>query len=375
MRIDSDFDGGSIQVIDGGDPAHVTLKLRRDNASDFKQWFFFRVRKTAGLDCTYAILDAGESSFPGGWSDYRACASYDGETWFRVPTELDGDALVFRHTPDHDLVTYACFAPYQTDRHEALLARARASARARVVKLGESVEGRPMNALVFGDQGRPVRRVWIVALQHPGETMAGWAADGVVDRLLDEGDPLVAALLDKAVVYVVPRMNPDGSARGNHRTNAAGRDLNREWSDPSMDASPEVFAVRQALEEGGVDLFLDLHGDETIPYVFDFGAEGVPRYGERLAGLEGLFRSALQRVDEGYQREHGYDLDPPGEADLRLANMYVAERFDCLSLGIELPFKDDFDHPDPAVGWSPERSRRFGRSLVEAVLACVDAVR
>jgi murein tripeptide amidase MpaA len=232
-----------------------------------------------------------------------------------------------------------------------------------------------MSMIVFGDQGRPVRRVWIIAHQHPGETMAAWFMEGVVHHLLDEGDPMAAALLDKAVVYLVPNMNPDGSARGNHRTNAAGRDLNREWSSPSLDASPEVFAVEKALVEGGVDLFLDVHGDESIPYVFAFGIEGVPRYSERLARLEELFMSTLARIDSDFQREHGYPLDPPGEADLRLASMYVAERFDCLSLGLEMPFKDNANRPDDAVGWSPDRCRHFGRSVLETVLACIDSLR
>jgi murein tripeptide amidase MpaA len=170
-------------------------------------------------------------------------------------------------------------------------------------------------------------------------------------------------------------MNPDGSAHGNHRTNVAGRDLNREWSSPSLEASPEVFAVHKALMDGGVDLFLDVHGDEALPYVFAFGAEGVPRYSERLAQLEELFASTLIRVDGDFQREHGYDRDPKGEADLRLANMYVAEQFDCLSLGLEMPFKDNVNRPDAEVGWSPERCRHFGRSVLEAALACIDLLR
>jgi murein tripeptide amidase MpaA len=375
MQIDCDFDGGSIQILDASDPFAVALALRPDNASTFKQWFYFRVREARGVPCTFRIMDVGQSSYPGGWWDYHACASYDGEAWFRVPTEHDGGALTLRHTPERDVVAYACFAPYPTDRHQALLDRARSSSRTSIIQMGTSVEGRPMSAIVFGDQGRPVRRVWIIAHQHPGETMAAWFMEGVVYRLLDEGDPVAAALLDKAVVYLVPNMNPDGRARGNHRTNAAGRDLNREWTSPSQEASPEVFAVREAMVGGGVDLFLDVHGDESIPYVFAFGAEGVPGYSERLARLEDLFTSTLARIDGDFQRETGYPLDPPGEADLRLASMYVAQRFDCLSLGLEMPFKDNRNRPDAERGWSPERCRHFGGSVAEAVLACIDSLR
>lgn len=375
MQIDCDFDGGSIQILDASDPSSIALALRPDNASDFKQWFYFRVRDARGVPCAFRILDAGQSSYPGGWSDYRACASYDGERWFRVPTEYSDGELTLRHTPEGDAIAYACFAPYSTDRTQALLSRARGSARASVITLGHSLEGRPMNVIALGDQGRSVRRVWIIAHQHPGETMAAWCMEGVVDRLLDEGDPVAQALLDKAEIYLVPNMNPDGSARGNHRTNAAGRDLNREWLYASMEVSPEVFLVREALVEGGVDIFLDVHGDEAIPYLFAFGAEGVPSYSDRLTWLEEQFTSALTAVDGDFQRERGYERERPGGADLRLASNYVAERFNCLSLGLEMPFKDNANRPDEAAGWSPDRSRHFGRSLVEAVLACVDALR
>ena len=70
-----------------------------------------------------------------------------------------------------------------------------------------------------------------------------------------------------------------------------------------------------------------------------------------------------------------FEYDPPGEADMRFASMYVASRFDCLSLGLEMPFKDNANRPDEAVGWSPERCRGFGRRVLEAVLASVDSLR
>lgn len=375
MHIDTDFEGGSIHVLDASNPGAVGLALRPDNASHFKQWFFFRVRGARGTPCSFHIMDAASSSYPRGWENYRAVASYDGEHWFRVPTEYQGGTLSIRHAPERDVIAYAAFPPYLSERYDGLVAAVRASRNASLIELGKSVEGRPIHMFIAGNPHRHTRRIWIIAHQHPGETMAGWFMEGVTARLLDEGDPVTRALLDKAALYLVPRMNPDGCARGNHRTNAAGRDLNREWVDPSREASPEVFAVRESIAYSGIDLFLDVHGDESIPYVFAFGAEGVPRYSGRLAWLEESFTGALAAIDGDFQREHGYELDPPGTADLRLANMYMAERFDCLSFGLEMPFKDNANRPDFEVGWSPARCRRFGRSVLEASLACVDKLR
>ena len=49
-----------------------------------------------------------------------------------------------------------------------------------------------------------------------------------------------------------------------------------------MERSPEVFTVREKMMETGVDLFLDIHGDEGLPFVFVAGTEGVPNYNERI---------------------------------------------------------------------------------------------
>src|SRR5689334_13861606 len=201
MQIDSDFEGGSIQVLDECGDGSALLSLRPDSASDDKQWFYFRVSGAEGVPCSLQITDAGQSSFPGGWQGYRACASYDGEEWFRVPADLEGDALILRHVPEREVVAYACYAPYSLDRHKALLQRARRSRLGKVIELGRSMDHRPISAVVLGDQGRPVRRVWIIAHQHPGETMAGWFMEGLLDRMLDEEDEVAQVLLEKAEVY------------------------------------------------------------------------------------------------------------------------------------------------------------------------------
>src|SRR5688572_6261144 len=97
MQIDSDFEGGSICVLDASNPGAVGLALRPDNASHFKQWFAFRVRDARGIPCSFHIAGAGSSSYPRGWEDYRAVASYDGEHWFRVPTEYQGGTVSIHH--------------------------------------------------------------------------------------------------------------------------------------------------------------------------------------------------------------------------------------------------------------------------------------
>jgi murein tripeptide amidase MpaA len=376
MDIDADYDSGKILVVSGEDPEAVELALLPDNAADFMHWWSFRVRGEAGRPHRLRIGNAGESSYPLGFQGlYRAVASYDREDWFRVPTTYADGALTIEHTPEADEIDYACFAPYPFARAEALVERAAASDLARIERLGETVDGRPLDVVVIGAEGRGALRAWILGRQHPGEPHGSWFVEAAIDRLLDEDDAVARQLRDRFVFYCVPMMNPDGVARGNHRTNAAGLDLNRQWMKPDHAACPEVFLVRRALLEGGADFFLDAHGDEDIPYVFAAGAEGNPHYTARIDALEDLFQTRLLEIDPDFQREHGYDHDTPGRPNLKAASNWVGQRFDCLSLTLEMPFIDNANRPDPARGWSPERCASFARSTLAGLLACANDLR
>jgi hypothetical protein len=119
-------------------------------------------------------------------------------------------------------------------------------------------------------------------------------------------------------VFVIPNMNPDGSVRGHLRTNAAGANLNREWCTtgsyvaPSLERSPEVFYALQAMDRIGVDMFVDVHGDEEIPMNFVSGMEGLAAWGPRLEALQGAFVSSFCRANPDMQGQVR-TLAGPGE--------------------------------------------------------------
>ena len=198
-------------------------------------------------DCALKLTNAGGASYAKGWEGCRAVASYDRRSWFRVPTTYDGTTLAIRHAPTHDAVYYAYFAPYSMERHNDLIAQALASPQVRLEVLGATLDGQDLDLLRIGEPAAGKRACWVIGRQHPGETMAEWWMEGFLQRLLDGADPVARELLKRAVFNVVPNMNPDGSRRGHLRTNAAGANLNREWASPSLERSPEVFLVRQAM--------------------------------------------------------------------------------------------------------------------------------
>jgi murein tripeptide amidase MpaA len=374
--ISFEFDSGAIEVVSisaTDSSADCTLRIRKDSHADFRQWFHFRLSAARGAACRLNFENAGACTYPDGWKDYRAVASYDRLRWFRVPTTYDGTVMTIEHTPERDAVWYAYFEPYSFERHQALIGRAGESPLVAVERLGASVEGRDIDLVTVRHGTSEKKTIWMIARQHPGEAMAEWFVEGMLERLLDGGDPVSRRLLQRAVVHIVPNMNPDGSARGNLRTNAAGANLNREWMNPSMERSPEVFLVRERLQQAGVDVFLDIHGDEGLPYVFIAGGEMLPGFTPEQARAQSEFVRNFKRASPDFQDVHGYAAGKYNEDALKLASKWVGHTFGCLSLTLEMPFKDNADLPDPVVGWNGDRSRKLGAAMLEPLLASVES--
>ncbi|WP_151639367.1 M14 family metallopeptidase [Noviherbaspirillum aerium] len=371
IKISLQFDAGAIEVIRAEQPDAIELNLRKDSHADVLQWFYFRLQGARGQACAMRLMNASQAAFPGGWNKYQAVASYDRENWFRVPTSYDGAVLTISHTPERDSVYYAYFEPYSWERHLQLLGRVEASPEGRVLDIGNTVDGRDMNVAVIGNPDAD-KKIWVIARQHPGETMAEWFVEGMLEALLDRHNPHARRLLQKAVFYVVPNMNPDGSVRGNLRTNAAGANLNREWMQPSMERSPEVLAVRGMMHEVGCDLFLDVHGDETLPYVFVAGCEMLEGFTEMQQAEQQAFIDSFVRSSRDFQTVHGYEASKYREEMLQLASKYVGHTFKCISLTLEMPFKDNADLPDPAVGWNGARSARLGAAVLQPMLDALE---
>ncbi|MFA7586712.1 MAG: M14-type cytosolic carboxypeptidase [Novosphingobium sp.] len=367
IQICAAFDSGNIEVLSVSG-AEAELAIRRDHASDFFQWFHFRVAGAKGRELVLRITGLGKSAYPDGWPGYRAAFSEDRQHWQRVETAWDaaesGGTLTIRHAPQSDLGWFAYFAPYSMERHHDLVADAALMPGVDYRCLGSSLDGQPIDCLEMGEGDR---QVWLFARQHPGETMAEWWVEGALECLTDPADPVARVLRRACRLHIVPNVNPDGSRRGHLRTNAAGVNLNREWAAPSAQRSPEVLALRDAMDATGVDFAIDVHGDEAIPAVFLAGFEGIPSLRpEQQAGYE-RYRAILARRTADFQTRLGYPVSPPGKSNLSMATSQIAERFNAVAMTLEMPFKDNDDLPCIDQGWSPERSKLLARDCLAAL--------
>jgi len=419
ISISDAFDGGNIELGashdnnkiinvngDNATQAQVHLRIRPDPYTELEkmhhyQYFCFRAtisgmvtennnnnndttKSPASLNVTYVIDNADQVSYPVAWPGSTICYTeniMDTNSWRRALDTVFTDGKLtwsFEHTKNGSIY-FSYFPPYTYAQHLDLIAKCTKYAR-NVESLGQSHEGRDIECITVGT-GDSV--CWIIHRQHPGETQAEYFAEGLLNRLLGlethgEVDGLVLEVLRKYRFYIVPCMCPDGAVRGHLRTNSVGANLNREWATipgssyeaPTLERSPEVYYTLQKMMETGCDAFVDVHGDEELPYNFLVSGEDVGNWGPRLASLHGVFTEGYVRANPDMQKEFGYGPVPREKQDtfLNAAMSEVARRFDCLAVTLEMPYKDCQTNPDPERGWTPHRSRLLGASLVDALV-------
>lgn len=372
IHIDAAFDSGNIEVL-AIDGTTARLAIKHDHQSEFKQWFHFRVCGAAGQEIELKMEQMESSAYPGGWPNYNARVSEDREYWGVAATTYDpkqnGGTLTIRHTPASDIAYFAYFAPYSMERHHDLVAECAASEDVTYERIGETLDGQPLDYLSFGEGDK---QVWLYARQHPGETQAEWWMEGALECLTDLSDTVARELRRKCTFHVVPNCNPDGSRRGHLRTNAVGANLNREWLDPADNRAPEVKAILAKMDQTGVDFAMDIHGDEAIPAVFLAGYEGIPGLTQDHLDQYNRYEAILDRRTPDFQTKLGYPKTPAGKGNLGMSTNQVAHRFGCPAMTLEMPYKDNDDAPDAEQNWSPERCKMLGRDCLAALLEFLD---
>ncbi|MFN4020299.1 MAG: M14-type cytosolic carboxypeptidase [Erythrobacter sp.] len=373
LFIDAASDSGNIEVL-SIDGRTARLAIRRDNQSEFFQWFHFRVTAKAGEEVVLKLTGLNASAYPGGWPGYDACVSEDREYWARAASSFDkdeeGGTLTIRYRPTGDLFWCAYFAPYSMERHHDLVADAASCEGVDYVRLGTTLDGQPIDCL---EMGEGEVQVWLYARQHPGETQAEWWMEGALECLTDPADPVARALRAKCRIHVVPNCNPDGSRRGHLRTNAIGTNLNREWAEPTPDKSPEVLAIRNRMDQTGVDFAMDVHADEAIPAVFLAGFDGIPSWTQAQGNGYDRYQRILDRRTPDFQTKLGYPKAATGKANLSMSTNQLAERFGAVAMTLEMPYKDLADFPEPEQGWSPERCKLLGRECLAALVEWLES--
>ena len=366
INVTTDFDAGTVSVISAAQADDIQLAINKDNQSCTRQWFYFAVDSGGSMLQRIRLLNADKVSFSAAWDGYQAFASYDNQHWFRIDTRYQQGELVLTLNAQAAKVYYAYFVPYPQARHDALLQQVTTIPTAQLEVLGQTPQGRDMMLLRIGSADPKAKKIWLIARQHPGETMAQWLAEGVIKQLSEH---FAAPQAEQSAIrfYSVANMNPDGAAIGNHRTNASGINLNRHWATPDPVLCPEVYLVKQAMQRIGVDAFIDIHGDESLPYNFML-AETKHPFADRL-------KQALAEVDSNFQTEYDYSNVAVGcgasscgtSCGQQAATSFVQQQFGVASMLLEASFKP-LQQAGQTLVWDHNSAIKLGRSL--ALVLC-----
>ncbi|BBN83636.1 hypothetical protein PA25_36210 [Pseudoalteromonas sp. A25] len=378
VHIDTDFDGGAIEVLSAKNAQNILLNIKKDSQACTKQWFYFAVQATQSELHHVVIANADEASFANAWQGYQAFASYNNQDWFRVNTHYQNGQLLIEHQATEHTVYYAYFVPYTQAQQTKLSQNMQSCSNINEQNIGYSVLGQAIKLTTFGNTRSDAKKIWIIARQHPGETMAQWIADGLLNHFLSNAEQFTQEA-HNIRFFVVANMNPDGSNLGNHRTNAAGANLNRQWLTPDLNTCPEVYCVKQAMEATGVDLLVDVHGDEQLAYNFMM-VEGQHPVGESI-------KIALAKRNRHFQLRYDYANQPcsnktgccgpsadktsPCDTPCKsaaTATSYVYQQFDVPAILLETSFKAlNTQHNQTA--WDHIACQNLGADLLEVLHA------
>jgi hypothetical protein len=231
--------------------------------------------------------------------------------------------------------------------------------------LGKSLDGQDIDCLTIGE-GRSPSGSTPASIRARAWPNGGWKARSRSSPTRRSGRPRAAP---RCTFHIVPNMNPDGSRRGHLRTNAVGVNLNREWHAPSPRRAPKCCASAMRWTRPA--------STSRWTSTATRRSRQLPRRlrGHSLASPSGrrelfnLFSDTLERICRPTSRpQQGYEIPRPGQANMSMSTTQLAERFGCVSMTLEMPFKDNFDLPDPVYGWSPS-GQISGRACLDALHA------
>lgn len=163
FTISSHFDSGNINVLDDTDPKDIRLEIRKDNASDFFQWFHFSLEGDVGETYRLRICNAGQSSYNKGWQNYDVCTSWNRHDWFRTSSRYINGELIFDITLAQSSVYFAYFTPFSHERHLDLIASVQTDNRCKAESLGKTLDGRAITMLTLGTASATKKKVWVIA--------------------------------------------------------------------------------------------------------------------------------------------------------------------------------------------------------------------
>ena len=292
-------------------------------------WYAFRARSLDGnvhplrIDFRYTACE----------HRYTPKASSDWQGW-RALTPIDGQEAAFELQVGNEPSYIAAQEILPAETYARWLESYRGRDFARLTTIGQSVEGRDIQALEFGNPSAPLL-VLVLGRQHPPEISGAKALMAFVQTLAQDTSDAIA-YRERVQTVIVPLVNPDGVQNGHWRHNAGGVDLNRDWG---VYSQPETRAVRDLLDarlQQGADIvmLLDFHSTgRDVLYTLPEDADLRP------AGLMEAWIAAVEQ----HAAPFSFALSPGYSAGSGVSKNHLHERFGIPAITVELGDNTDRD--------------------------------
>lgn len=260
-----DWESDSLGIV------HVSLIYDHERASPNRangHWHF-KIEADSGTEVT-VILKNFENVWNGmkgvPVSEKTNCLiSKDGKNWLVIPADfISGNRLKVKVPMNGDQMYVASVEPYRISDLDKLLLEIKENPQTEILKVGNTVEGRPLEIIRIGNPDAPFS-VFLRARAHSWEPGGNWVVQGLIRTLIKKD---AAHFLKRYCVYIMPMANKDGVSRGRTRFNTNGKDLNREWDLPAdRILTPEKYAfeswLQMMISKGKKpQLAIDLHNDQ-----------------------------------------------------------------------------------------------------------------
>lgn len=256
--ITTNFESGNINHIKNiqrKKDVNIILEIENEpypsnTKNKYQNWFYFKSNNVQRKSITYTIQNI--RIFDNDWRGFNVCYSYDNKIWKRIKTSFSkvNKTLTWQHKSSKKNVFFAYYPPYTTEMKNKLINKYKNRKNVKHILLNKNID-----TLILGNG--PLH-IYIVARQHPGETIGSWMAEGFLNAYFSSKQ---RKIIEKTfTIVVIPMANPSGVKSGHWYTNKKGQNLNRSWR---HNKTPETTAIKKLINFGpeGI-LYLDLHGDE-----------------------------------------------------------------------------------------------------------------
>ena len=304
--VSTNFDAGNIikkrcETIDNINI--YTLEIKKDpypkfTKKKYQNWYYFQVNNVKGKKCKFIIENL--VNIDNDWKSHNVVYTYDNRQFYRHPTKLNEkkNCISWEFKPKKNKIWFSYYVPYSRKRVYNLNSKIAKRKGVSKIILGRTSLNNKIELLRFG---KGLKHIFMIARQHPGETIGSWMLEGFLKSLFSTSFKQQSNILfDKFTFHIISMVNPDGVQLGHWYTQKHGHNCNREWVKKSC---PEVKMISKYMKKYEGSLYFDFHGDEGCKKHFFTTCDSTKK--DKDSSWD-FFRNRMKHYNKYFDKEDYY---------------------------------------------------------------------